>query len=191
MGVSRHRQRRLVGILAAGALLCAWTDEAGAQDAEHVTITGQTDPSHVGKLRFRIAWGISNTEYRQQALALTPLGTRYERMKTFVFQEWRLEERKLTAFNREDETGLSKSLPVVTRDLLQEQAPHIAFANTDHAFVAGAGRSYVHANLIYKPVRWRPAICVTIVYVFDKDRKLIDLFCQRSTVRGYNPWAEF
>ena len=187
---SRNRQWIIHPFIISVAL---WSEvnNAKPQSADRVTIVGEKESSPADKGRFRINWSISNVEYRQRALALTPLGTRYEDVKAFVFQEWRAEKRKPTEFVVHSETDLFKDLRSTgSRRILLEQAPRISIADPDHPYEAQADRNYMLATLIYKPDWWRPALAVTIIYVFDDKKKLIDLFVTHHSA-AHNPLGDF
>ena len=160
-----------------------------AQTAERVVVQA---PATAAKVRhLHIDFGVPDTEYRRQVLALTPLGSTYEEVRQFVENEWAFERVKLNATYRADRLRLCPSVfaiprnyfTVATRDLVRAEPPHIAIADLDDPFASQQGRQYMVPYFFHRPVFWKNEIAVSVWYVFDARRRLIDVFADGCVER--------
>ncbi len=160
-----------------------------AQTADRVLVQG-TAPTP--KKQLRIAYGATNSAYRQQILALVPLGSSYEQV--VVFAQGELQTETHPADSMFDpaiigehntpryvavETRLSRAGGVdafrFRRSDLQAQPPHAKIFTRELGFIKGT--EYMLTHFQAKPFPLGAWINVGVFFVFDHEHRLVDVCC--------------
>ncbi len=188
--VNARRSSALASIVLWAAVNCLFNHatvahaETQDQSAQHVVLRP--------KRRLSIEWGVTDVQYRQEVLALTPLGTSYDDVRAFILKEWSAEKISLKSDPKApswmtilggSDIVLQPSLNLCGENLfLRDEPPHIKIIDVGKPFPACEGRQYIQPFFKYKPVWWKRSLYVTVLYVFDAHSRLIDLFAHGGIV---------
>ena len=139
----------------------------------------------------RIAYGITNTQYRQQLTELTPLGSSYEQVKSFIRAELQTEVypsdsildfgltvHRHTLASIDVQTRLIRGeagFTGLSRQCLVEEPAHTHVVFAKHSFLEGT--ALINAYFTAKPSPLGSWIELFTVYIFDRKQKLIDIYC--------------
>jgi hypothetical protein len=182
--VDRWRRPVLATLVSYGTifLLCTLGTLVPAEAQERST----QSPAPLPERQLRIDWGITNVQYRQEILALTPIGSSYADVKAFILNEWHAERLPIiTPPNWPAGMTLLGGSEIVLQpgfegfgwsNFLRGEPPHIKMRDVRNPFPAHQGRRYIQPFFFYRPVWWKRGLYVTAVYVFDARSKVIDLF---------------
>ena len=150
----------------------------------HALAYGQTAPPVLvstaalpARKCLHVAYGLTNAEYRQQLLALTPPGSSYEQVAAFTRAELYADNPRVPEWLVRLDTTLHHKPALVNPRLFREEPPRTRMVAPTSTSNDRVGTDFTTVWFATKPNWWRSSIIVDVTYVFDGGHKLIDVFC--------------